>query len=259
MTKPEGRRRPVVQSVARTLALIEAVAAEDELGLVELADRTGLQPSTAHRLLSTLIECGYVVQSARTSRYRLSYKVIRLSGSAEQRIERLRGVVRPHLTAIRDSSDETANLVVLDRFTTVYVDQVASPRSVRMHTEIGTSVAAHATAGGKAMLAFLPDSAVEDLTARPLEALTPRTVTTPDAFRAELERARERGYAVDDEESEEGVVSIAAPVFGHDGIVHAAGALAGPAGRMHGRDVDELGKLVAARMLEASAELGYES
>jgi len=258
MPKPEGRRRPVVQSVARTLALIEHVAAEDELGLVELAERTGLQPSTAHRLLSTLIECGYVVQSARTSRYRLSYKVIQLAGSAEQRIQRLRSVVRPQLVALRDRTGETSNLVVLDRFTTVYVDQVESSRSVRMHTAIGRSVPAHANAGGKAMLAFLPDAAIDDIASRPLEALTERTITDPEALREELVHACSRGYAVDDEEYEEGVVSVAAPVLGNGGLVHAAGAVSGPAARMHARDLDELGGLVAELMLEASVELGYE-
>lgn len=252
--------RPVVQSVARTFALMEAVASEDELGLVELADRTGLQPSTAHRLLSTLIECGYVVKSSRSSRYRLSYKLIELAGGAEQRIERLRSVVRPQLRALSELSDETATLVVLDRFTTVYVDQVQSSRPVSISTEIGRAVPAHANAAGKAMLAFLPEPAIDELCAHgPLSELTSHTITSCDELRKELERVRERGYAVDTEEHEEGVVCVAAPVFGHAGAVHAAASVMGPASRMRRRDLDELGAQAAERMLAASVELGYDA
>lgn len=251
--------RPLVQSVARSLDLLEAVSSDSEVGLVELAKRTGLQPSTAHRLLSTLVECGYVVQNSRTSRYRLTHKVVELAGSAEQRIERLRLAVRPHLQAVHDMTDETVNLVVLDRFTIVYIDQIESSRSVRMFTQIGASVPAHASASGKAMLAFLPDAAIEDLCARaPFEALTPRTRTTEAGLRADLARVHSRGYAIDNEENEEGVVCVAAPVFGSGGAVLAAASISGPAARMHRTDLGEMGEMIAAQMLDAAREMGHD-
>lgn len=257
---PRQSKSPaIVQSVARGFDLLEAVASADEIGLVELAHRTGLQPSTTHRLLATLIACGYVVQNPQTSRYRLSHKVVELAGGQEHRMQRLRTAVRPHLLMIRDATDETTNLCVLDRFTIVYVDQAESSRTVRMFTERGRRAPAHACAGGKAMLAFQSSDVLADLRERaPFASLTPHTITDADELEVELRRAHSRGYAIDREEYEDGVLCIAAPIFGSNGEVLAAASVSGPAARMLRQDLSELGELVRGRMLEVSRELGYE-
>jgi DNA-binding IclR family transcriptional regulator len=246
-----------VQSVVRSFELLEAVAAADEIGLVELAHRTGLQPSTAHRLLATLIECGYVVQNPQTSRYRLSHKVVELAGGPEHRIERLRTAVRPHLEAIRDATDETTNLCVLDRFTIVYVDQAESGRAVRMFSEVGRRVPAHACGAGKVMLAHQPPDVLASFAERaPFTALTSHTLTTAEELEVELRRARSRGYAVDREEFEDGVACVAAPIFGPGGEVVAAISVSGPAPRLLRRDLGELGELVRGHVAAISHELG---
>ena len=212
-------RRDSVQSLERAFDLLEALGDGGELGVTELANRTGLVPSTAHRLLHTLAKRGYVSQSSESGRYLLGYKVVEVASGLEHRLERLRVVARPHLEGIQRETGETVNLVVLDADRVVYVDQVEGSRQVRMFTTVGTSVPAHTTGSGKAILANGPSEAVEALYGgrEPLQRLTEHTLTTLDALEDDFARIRRRGYALDNEEHEEGVGCVAVAVFDHSG------------------------------------------
>ena len=254
-----SQSQPTVQSVARALALLEAVAARDEVGLVALGRETGLQPSTVHRLLATLIACGYVVQNKRSGRYRLSHKVVALAGGPELRVARLRAIAHPHLEAIRDHGDETTNLVVLEQFTAAYVDQAESSRAVRMFTQIGLRAVAHACGGGKAMLAFQPDEARADLlAAAPLKSLTSHTITSATAMRQELDRIRARGYAIENEEYETDVGCVGVPILDDNGHAIAAISVSAPLARLQQLDMTKLATFMAGHTREMSQELGYE-
>ncbi len=256
MAKTRSRSGPIlVQSVGRSLDLLDAVAGES-LGLVALAERTGLGPSTAYRLLATLMAHGYVSRSPETGRFRLGYKLLELAAVAARDSESLRATMRPHLEQLRNATDETANLVVPDGVSIVYVDQVESPRAVRMFTTIGRRVPLHASAAGKAILATSPTSLLHEREAAGLERLTPHTIGTLRALADDLELIRERGYAIDNEEYELGVVCVAAAVVGADGDAIAGVSISGPSERMRNTDLDALGWLVRDHVTQVSSELG---
>lgn len=224
--------------------------------MVELARQASLHPSTAHRLLASLIDCGYATQSPATGRYRLGRKVQELAGGSQARDARLRSVARPHMEAIREAVDESTNLVALDGSAAVYLDQVESRRSVRLFAEPGRRVPAHTSGAGKAMLAFQPDGILEKLCAsEPFERLTARTITTAAALREELSRVRRRGYALDNEEHEDGVSCVGAPIFDGFGNACAAISVSAPSARLRRCGLAELGALLARHTREVSHEL----
>lgn len=252
-------RRDSVQSLERAFDLLEALGDGGELGVTELANRTGLVPSTAHRLLHTLAKRGYVSRSSESGRYLLGYKVIEVASGLERRLERLRVVARPHLEAVQRSTGETVNLVVLDADRVVYVDQVEGSRHVRMFTTVGTSAPAHTTGAGKAMMAGGPPDTLETLYGgrEPLQKLTEHTLTSVQALEKDFERIRRRGYAVDNEEHEEGVGCVAVAVFDHTGRPSAAISLSGPSARVLGSNAARVGALLVEHAAQVSGGLGF--
>ena len=199
-----------VQSLERAFDLLERMAdAGGEVGLSELSASSGLPLPTIHRLMRTLVVCGYVRQQA-NRRYALGPRLIRLGESAS----RLLGTwARPYLARLVEETGETANMALLDGDEIVYVAQVPSKHSMRMFTEVGRRVLPHSTGVGKALLANTPDNEVRALLARTgMPAATEKTITTPDGFLAALEDVRRLGYAIDDNEQEIGVRCLAVSV-----------------------------------------------
>ncbi len=261
------RTRRSVQSVDRALDLIEAlVAAEGEVAITALATRTGLHVSTVHRLLATLLRRGYVRQNPETSRYYAGAKLATLS-EGRSRFGELRLRARPLLRSLTEATRETANLVVLDDLQAVYIETMPSPQVVRLFTAVGNRTPLHATGAGKALLANLPAARRDALLERlDLRGYTARTIVDRGALRRTLDEVREKGYALDDEEYDEGVRCVAVAVVGAGvgapgreapGTEPAAGApvaalsISAPASRMTRQRCAEL----APMLRRAAAEL----
>jgi DNA-binding IclR family transcriptional regulator len=258
--KPSGPVRPgTVQAVSHCLALIDALASKDQArGVTDLAAELRLAKSTVYRLLQTLVVHGYAVQDARTGRYRLGLKLLEL-GSAVLGGLSIRTIAQPHLQALMEATNETVQLGVLEGHEVVYADKIDSQQTIRMYSRVGRRSPLHCTALGKVLLAYQLAGDVRGLLASELRRCTARTITTAGRLREELERIRREGYALDNEEFEEGLRCVAAPVRDHTEAVVASLGVAGPAARLGPARLPVLIKRVTEAADAVSADLGYKA
>ncbi|MRJ76135.1 helix-turn-helix domain-containing protein [Aeromicrobium sp. SMF47] len=210
-----------VQSLARGLRVITAFDADHaEMPLTQVADRTGLSRATARRLLHTLIELGYVRINGRL--FALTPQVLRL-GTAYLSGLGLPQIAQPHLERLSAELSESTSLAVLDGSDIVYVARVATRRIMSVGITVGTRFPAYATSMGRVLLAGLDDDELDArLAAADLEALTARTIHRPADLRVEIGRVRDQGWALVDQELEQGLRSLAVPVADAEGRVRAA-------------------------------------
>lgn len=244
-----------VQSLLRGLALLEVLAGlGGRAGFAKICSRAQLAPATAHRLLATLVEAGYILRDEDNA-YILAYRILNIAGSIHRRTAYLRTIARPHLEALATETQELANLVTLDGRCAIYIDQAEGARVLRMSIQLGSAFPVNTSASAKAILAFRPDY---DLGAAFAEGHvrrhTRRTIVDLKSFRIELRRTRERGYAIEHEELEEGISCIAAPILDSQNIAVAALSVPGPTSRIIGSSPDRLGKVVK-RYADAVAAL----
>ena len=215
------------QSLERGLAILSAFKPTSPLlGISDLARGLDLNRSTAHRYVGTLTALGYLEQDRATRKYRLGPRVLDLGFSAINSME-LPELARPHLQQLSDESGLTVNMAILDGTEIVYVVRVRSSRhgqeEIDLNLHVGSRLPAYCTSMGKMLLASLPDDErAEALDATDLVGRGPNTVTQRRRLEAELQRIRESGIAVNNEELAYGLRSIAAPVRGRSGGVEAA-------------------------------------
>jgi DNA-binding IclR family transcriptional regulator len=241
------------------LTVLEGLAEIGRQGTttVELGRRLGLHRTTVHRFLQTLARRGYAEQISDSDRYRVGLKVLGLASATMAGLT-VRDVAMPLLEALNQETNETVHLVMLDRGEVVTIDRVEAEHPVALRTYIGARRPAYCSAAGKAMLAYMPLPPVDAILARGMPPRTPHTITDPVQFKAELWEVTQHGYALDDEESLEGVRSAAAPVFNLEGRLAGGISLSAPAMRVDKARLLELAAMVLATARELSHRLGYQ-
>lgn len=250
---------PGTQSVLRAMSLLKAFDDERrEWGLADLAQEVGLNKTTTFRLLTALESEGMVARRPFAETYILGPEIVVLGGRA-LRSNDLRSLAKPELEKMAAASGETATLeIISDEDSVLIIDEVIGNHLVGSSQSLGTRWPMVATSTGIAMLAHLPEARVEAILAKPLVALTAKSVTDTAVLRQELAQTRQRGYSFLQEWLEEGLVVVGAPLFNHDGQVIAAISLGAPANRFPLAREPEMGQLVKETAQCISAKLGWE-
>ncbi|MBA2875865.1 IclR family transcriptional regulator [Thermaerobacillus caldiproteolyticus] len=253
-------RDNMVKSVSRALDIISIVSSKkDGLGVTEISKQMDINKSSVYRILSTLVQYGYIEQDKETDRYKLGYKFLEISSKLLESID-LRKEAKPYLQELESETNEVIHLVVYDQGEVIYIEKLEGTETLRMHSKVGKRAPMHCTAVGKAILAHLPYNVVLDILERKgMPMHTDKTITDKDEFLKELIQVKQQGYALDLEENEYGIRCIAVPIFDHLGRVIAAVSVSGPTIRMTDERIEQLQTRMLQIGKQISARLGYTS
>jgi len=246
-------------TVKKALSVLRALGEEkDALALGALAKKIDLNRSTVYRLVSALVEDGFVKQDPFTQKYTLGLRILELAGEILGKME-IREVARPFLKELIEASGETIHLGILDKGEVVFIDKIDGPEFVRFFTHLGKRFPAYVTSIGKAILAYLPEDELENvLKLQIFRAHTPNTIVDKQAFQEHLKLVRSRGYAIDHEENRLMVCCIGAPIFDAAGKVVAAISISGPSFRLNLKRMKKLSEPLKSTAFKISKSLGYQ-
>jgi len=245
--KPAADSAPSsVQVLDRSLKLLDLVAQADGAGLSDLADQSGMAPSTVHRLLTSLAQHGMVAHDVETGAWTIGVKAFEI-GTAYLRFRKLGTISRPFLKQLMEGCGETANIAIEDDGDVVFISQVESHAPMRAFFRPGRRGPIHASGIGKAILSTWPDARIEALlSGRALQHFTEKTRDTIPTLLEDIAAIRARGWSIDDEEHTLGMRCVAAPIFDEYGEAVAGISVSGPAVRLPDSKIDAFGPVVRA-------------
>ena len=241
-----------VPALRKGFALLEMLADQGPMSLAQVERASGLNRTMSYRLLKAMGDLGYVEHDPEAHKYGLGLRVLGLGAVAADRLN-FTQIASPVLASLRDELQETVTLGVVSGTELLYVGALASSRFPDNGPRLSSRDPVHATAGGKAILAFQAPGEREQKVAalNPLPVLTPKTIVDPEALAHDLTRTRERGYAVDEEENRLGFRGLGVPVLDEHDLPLAGLSLFGPVERI---GLDRVVSIVK-RLWQASQEL----
>jgi DNA-binding IclR family transcriptional regulator len=247
-----------VKSLVKALNILQVLADEDPpYTLTQLSRRLHLHVSTVHRLLVNLVRHGFVEEDAISGGYQLSYRVLRMGLRVLDRLD-FRRAALPLLRELNLRTKETVHIAILQETRAISIEKFDSPQPVGLEARLGGVMPLHCTGVGKTLLAYLGEDLLNQIVQSPgLTRMTAHTLTGLPQLRKELERIREQGYAIDQEEAVEGLRCVAGPVFNHTGQIVAAFSVVGPAMRLTTARVPDIAELVRETSHQISYRLGF--
>lgn len=245
-----------IQSIGRAKALLDAMADGDWVGLRDLAKATGLVKTTAFNLVNALADVGLVERDAEVGAYRLGLHHIVYGRAVERRLDII-SVAKPHLVQLCTATRETVNLALPGPGEATIVESLEGSHNLRVTSYSGTAASYHATACGRALLAYQPESFRQMVySTGTLAKLTDKTVIDPEGLEQVLEQCRARGWTLEVEENETGSACLAAPIFDMTGKAIASVSVAGPAARFQPEAVEELARTLLEHLSRVTEDLG---
>ena len=260
--RPKGFNGPTskttIQSLDRAFDVLDCLAARDGLTLTDIAEALDQSPATIHRVLATLEARDIVDSDPGTQTWFIGGMAYRIGSAFLRRagvVERARASMRE----LMQSTGETANLGIEHAGQVMFISQVETPQTIRAFFPPGTVSPMHASGIGKALLAqYSDDRMTAFLAAHELTRFTDRTITDPDALRADMDLTRTRGWAWDDEEKAAGMRCVAAPIFNIFSEPVAGISVSGPTHRMDVARIEAIGAMVREAAAAVSRALGSE-
>lgn len=249
-----------VEALARGLRILDAFTEQKpSLSLTEISSAVGLDKSTVFRFVHTYEKLGYLLRDPETKRYRPGLKVLRLGFAALNSLG-LPQIAQPYLRALSTLTGETTNMTVLDGREIVYVARYATQQIITINLQLGSRLPVYCTSMGKAQLVDRSRDELSGLLGEgPYPAMGANTITRLDTFLNELEKVRDQGYAVNDEELVAGLRSVAAPIRDSEGRIVAAINVSVPVARVSRQELeDDLAPKVMNAAREISLALGAE-
>ncbi|MEI3607786.1 IclR family transcriptional regulator [Pseudogracilibacillus sp. SE30717A] len=248
-----------VQSVERALIILETLSqAQRGMSVKEISNKVDLAKSTTHRLLTTLMSKGYVIQNNENDDYLLGLKLVEISSSILENLD-IRSYAKDALEHLSDVTNESVHLCIHENGEVVYIDKFEGNHTIRMHSRIGKRGMMHCTGVGKILLSGMTEEEISNIIRKKgLPKLTSKTITDTETLYKRLEKIRADGYDIDDIENEEGIRCMAAPIFNHRGEIIAAFSISGPEMRITKERIEsELKKLILETSTLISQKMGY--
>ena len=258
MRKRSSPRSYLVPSIDRALRVIELLSVSKEgFTLSELCRRLKLPKSSAHLILLTLEERGYIQKNNETGIYRYGVKLISLSRTAFEGLE-LRDEAKPFLESLMKKTSLTIHMAILERNEAVIIEKIEAPGLIKVATWIGRRMDVNCTGVGKALIAFLADAEFNSqIKGKGLARHNQKSIVSITKLKRELAKVRKLGYAIDDEEDEIGLRCIGAPVFDRHGRVAAAISVSGTVAQISSESIPRTAQLIKETAASISSRLGY--
>jgi DNA-binding IclR family transcriptional regulator len=235
-----------IRAVDRALDILLCFTKQTpRLTMTQIAEQVGMNKSTVHRLLGTLEKKRFVQRDPSTGLYQLGIRVLQMVYLTMEH-NNLRQYASPFLRSLCEQHRETITLSILDNADVVFLDVIESTQRVKLAASTGQHLPAFATAAGKAILAYLPEQTVNEILGQGMQLYTSKTIQSLEVFKNALHQIRVQGFSISEQEFEDGINAVAAPIRDPNGLPIAAITVAGPAYRLSGERMREIGPSVVA-------------